>query len=257
MSVYTTEIASSTLASDNPVHQRLYFAYVAAQGYIRGDLFEIGCGEGRGVELLAPKASSYTAIDKIQSVIDKLKAQHPAYKFIQGNIPPISEIADNSFDSIVSFQVIEHINKDKEYLKEIFRILKPGGKALLTTPNIKLSLSRNPWHEREYTATQLENIAKEIFPIVEMKGIHGNEKVMKYHDQNRKSVQKYTRWDIFNLQHRLPASFLKLPYDILNRMNRTRLQKTDTSLVSQIHHSDFFVNDNADESLDLFLIVAK
>ena len=74
MSVYTTEIASATLPSDNPVHQRLLSAYVFAQPYIKGNLLEVGCGEGRGVETLAHLAESYTAIDKIDAVINTLKA---------------------------------------------------------------------------------------------------------------------------------------------------------------------------------------
>ncbi len=256
MSVYTTEIASATIPSDNPVHQRLYSAYVFAQPYIKGNLFEVGCGEGRGVELLAPLATSYTAIDKIQGVIDLLKGKYPKYDFRQAHIPPFRGFDDNSFDVVVSFQVIEHIKDDIQYLKEINRVLKPGGIALITTPNIKNSLSRNPWHEREYTAEGLTKIAEDIFRVVDMKGITGNEKVLQYHEENRKSVNKVMRWDIFNLQHRLPASWLRVPYDILNRRNRNKLMDS-TSLAAQIRHEDFFVTNEGDEALDLFLIVSK
>ena len=49
MSVYTTEIASETITSDNPIHQRLLKAYVVAAEMVRGNLLEVGCGEGRGV----------------------------------------------------------------------------------------------------------------------------------------------------------------------------------------------------------------
>ena len=73
MSVYTTEIASSEIPSDNPIHQRLLSAYQFAKPYVKGKLLELGCGEGRGVELLAPLAESYLGIDKIESVINRLK----------------------------------------------------------------------------------------------------------------------------------------------------------------------------------------
>ena len=72
------------------------------------------------------------------------------------NIPPLNGLDDNSFDSIVSFQVIEHIQDDMLFLKEIHRVLKPGGIALLTTPNRRMSLSRNPWHIREYLSDELK-----------------------------------------------------------------------------------------------------
>ena len=52
MATYTTEIATAKLISANPIHQRLLKAYIAAQPWISGNLLEIGCGEGRGVEEL-------------------------------------------------------------------------------------------------------------------------------------------------------------------------------------------------------------
>ncbi|UII33385.1 methyltransferase domain-containing protein [Fulvivirga ulvae] len=257
MSVYTTEIASDKIASDNPIHQRLLKAYYLAEDFVKGDLLEIGCGEGRGISLLKDKSTSYTAIDKIASVLEALKEKYNDVTFIQDNIPPFGKVESNSYDVIISFQVIEHIKKDRQFLEEIYRVLKPGGKALLTTPNIKMTLTRNPWHIREYTADQLESLAKEIFPKVEMKGVSGNEKVMEYYEMNKKSVRKITRFDIFNLQYRLPASLLRIPYDLLNRMNRNKLKDSNDSLVNDIHHSDYLLSDDADKALDLFLIVEK
>ena len=257
MSVYTTEIASDKITSDNPIHQRLLQAYYLAKDYIQGDVLEIGCGEGRGLALLAPNATSYTALDKIGEVIERLGKQYPNVKFIQTNIPPLKDLKDNSFDVVISFQVIEHIKKDRVYLKEIHRVLKPGGKAIITTPNIKKTLSRNPWHIREYTADQLKNLASQFFDHVEMKGVAGNEKVMEYYEMNKKSVQKITRYDILNFQYLLPRFALKIPYEILNRMNRNKLQTTDNELVKSIKNTDYVLSDDADNSLDLFCIMTK
>jgi 2-polyprenyl-3-methyl-5-hydroxy-6-metoxy-1,4-benzoquinol methylase len=256
-SVYTTEITSESIPSDNPIHQRLLKAYVVAAELVKGDLLEVGCGEGRGIDWLLPKIKSYSAIDKIASVIETLKAKYPAGKFYSGNIPPFSVFEDNSFDSIISFQVIEHIEDDALFLKEIYRVLKPGGMAYLTTPNRPLSLSRNPWHIREYTAQELTDLAKQFFGNVTMNGITGNEKVMQYYERNKKSVAKLMRWDIFDLQHKLPPSILRVPYEFMNRLNRNKLKDTSDELVMSIKHEDYLLSDSGATSLDLFLIVSK
>lgn len=257
MATYTTEIASDKLVSDNPIHQRLLKAYYLAMPFIKGDLLELGCGEGRGVELLSPLSDSYLALDKIDEVIQKLRGQYPDIDFRQAVFPPFSDLADESFDSIVSFQVIEHVKPDGEFLKEIERVLRPGGVAILTTPNIKKTLTRNPWHIREYTATELTDLAKKYFAKVEMKGVGGNEKVWAYYEENKKSVRKITRFDVFNLQYRLPAALLRVPYDMLNRMNRNKLNSANNSLVSEITHEDYLLTEKAEEALDLFLILRK
>lgn len=255
--VFTTEITSERIPSDNPIHQRLLKAYVLARDFVQGEVLEVGCGEGRGIELIIDRAKNYTAIDKIETVIDQLRKKYPAGKFISGNIPPLSQFDDNSFDRIFSFQVIEHIENDHLFLAEINRILKSGGTALITTPNRPRSLSRNPWHIREYTAVELTDLAKKYFTDVEMKGITGNAKIWQYYERNKKSVDRIMRFDVFDLQHILPASILRLPYELLNRLNRNRLKDTDDQLVMSITHEDYLLTDDANNALDLFLIARK
>ena len=166
MTTYTTEIASDKLISDNPIHQRLLKAYIAAKPLVKGDLLEVGCGEGRGVEVLLGQVDSYHGLDKIPEVIENLKRRFPQASFEQAVIPPISAIASDQFDTVVSFQVIEHIENDRLFLQEIYRVLKPGGKAIISTPNIRQTLSRNPWHIREYTGEQLRTLCDDVFDDV-------------------------------------------------------------------------------------------
>lgn len=256
MAVYTTEIASDRIPSDNPIHQRLLQAYYEAIPYISGHVLELGVGEGRGVELLAPEAASFLGLDKIEEVIQNLRNRFPDYQFESSVFPPV-RLPDNSFDTVVSFQVIEHIRDDKLYLEEIYRILKPGGKALLSTPNRLMSLSRNPWHIREYTAQELEDLANVYFDEVSMCGIAGNKKVMQYHEQNRESVNRIMRFDVLKLQHRLPATLLRIPYDLMNRLNRNALKKEADELVLSINHDDYSLAKKSDQNLDLFCILGK
>lgn len=253
--IYTTEITSAAISSDNPLHQRLLAPYREAASRVRGRLLEVGCGEGRGIDLLLPAIENYTAIDKIQGAVEALRQRYPQGNFVAAHLPPLP-FADCSFDSIVTFQVIEHIEADVFFLRELYRVLKPGGVLLLTTPNRKLSLSRNPWHIREYEAHELLTLAQAVFPYAEMKGIAGNDRVMAYHEENRNAVRRIMRWDFLDLQHRLPAGLLKIPYELLNRWNRNNLYQR-TAAAQEISSDDYFVASNADSALDLFLMATR
>ncbi len=257
MSIFRSEVSSVELVADNPVHQRQLRAYIEAKNYVHGDLLEVGCGEGRGIDTLAEHISSYTAIDKTTYVQEVIKQKYPKAVFYNIHIPPFEGISDNSFDSIVSFQVIEHIKDDLAYLKEIYRVLKPGGVALISTPNIKKTLTRNPWHIREYTAEELKALVSKVFANVEFKGIDGSARFYSYHNENKKSVAKYKRFDVFNLENKLPLWLYQIPYDILNRFNRNKLKSQNEGLVAEIDINDFFLSNKVDEVLDFFVVLHK
>lgn len=257
MAISTTEITSGNIASDNPIHQRLLFAYVKAADYVHGDVLDIGCGEGRGMDMLVEKSGTFTAIDKIREVLDANKAKHPEIEIIQANIPPFPGIEDNSKDVAVSFQVIEHIEDDEFFVSEIQRVLKPGGRAVISTPNLLMSLTRNPWHVREYTPKQYKELMERYFSKVEVFGVYGNQRVTDYYELNKASVQKYKRLDIFNLEQLLPRSVLAIPYDILNRMNRDKMKSNNDSLVMDINVDDYHLAPADDHCYDLFCVCEK
>ncbi len=255
--IQTSEITSQSIASDNVVHNRLLYGYFAAKDYINGNLLDIGCGEGRGVEHLSQYASSYTGIDKNLHAINKLKEQYPKHHFFNGNVPPLDLFEDNSFDTVVTLHVLEHIQDDVLYIDEIYRVLKPGGQLIVSTPNIKMSLARNPWHVREYTKEQLETLLKSNFSSINKLGLFGNKKVMEYHEKNRRSVNKIMKFDIFNLQYKLPASWLQKPYEYLNRRNRNKLYDSNDSLVNEVGLNDFYLDNVNDQCFELYYIAKK
>jgi SAM-dependent methyltransferase len=257
MSYATTEIASKEILSDNPVHQRLYFPYEEAAKVITGKVLELGCGWGRGVEKLIAACDHFTGLDKNTELIKALQEKHPTHYFNTVNLPFLNEFEDNSFDYIVTFQVIEHIQDDHKFLKEAHRVLKPGGKIFLTTVNRVYSLSRNPWHIREYNTQELKSLMEKYFPTVETKGVGGNDKVWAYYEENKASVNKIMKWDFLDLQHRLPGWMLQVPYEILNRFNRNKLLDGTGGLAAEINWDDHYLSDEPEKCIDFFFVGTK
>ena len=253
----TAERSSHLDPSENVIYQRHLIAYKEAAKLISGTVLELGSGEGYGIMELACNSDHYIAVDKYNTEIsDELKIANNI-TFMQMEVPPLYEIEDNSVDFVVTFQVIEHIKDDKMFLQEIYRVLKPGGKVILTTPNSLMSLTRNPWHTREYTPEQMGEVLKNSFNDYELKGVFGNDKVMDYYNKNKESVRKITRFDIFNLQYWLPRWLLQIPYDILNRFNRRSLQDANEGIVNSLVYSDYSISATNTKCLDHFCIATK
>jgi len=253
----TAERSSHLDPSENVIYQRHLIAYKEAAKLVSGTVLEVGSGEGYGTTELAPKSDHYIAVDKYNTEIsDELKKENNI-TFIQAEVPPLNGIADNSVDFVVTFQVIEHIKNDKMFLQEIHRVLKPGGKMILTTPNSMMSLTRNPWHTREYTPEQMGEVLKSSFDNYDLKGVFGNDKVMDYYNKNKESVLKITRFDILNFQYWLPRWLLQIPYDILNRFNRHSLQDANKGIVNSLVYTDYSISASNAECLDHFCIATK
>ena len=241
-------------ASDNFVFQRSLLAYHAAAQRIAGDVLEIGTGAGYGIEVVAPHARRFVTLDKHVPAPELLA--RPDVEFRQAVVPPL-KFPDESFDCVISFQVIEHIRDDRRFVDEIHRVLRPGGRLIVTTPNAPMSLTRNPWHVREYSAAELRQLLGSVFSQVEALGVFGNDRVAEYYEKNRRGVERVTRFDVLDLQHRLPRWMLQIPYDLLNRLNRRRLLRENSDLTVSIRMDDYRIAPVADGCYDLFFVAVK
>lgn len=251
----TTAERVSCEPSDNFVFQRSRLAYHYAAERIEGSVLEIGTGSGYGIEIIAPHATEFVTMDKFLPSMECGELPHNV-RMVRAVAPKLP-FADSSFDCVISFQVIEHIKDDVEFVAEIYRVLRPGGKAIISTPNRAMSITRNPWHVREYLPEEFTALLSTRFETIEARGVAGNEVVMEYYNKNREAVQRITRFDILDLQHRLPCWMLRIPYDILNRLNRRRLLADNQNLTSSISMSDYRVTDLASHPFDLIYTVQK
>lgn len=140
---------------------------------------DVGCGTGYNTEKIRKKTSRILGLDVKNLVKNKYKN---SFKFVLGDARKMS-FAANSFDLITCWDVIEHIKEDDQLLKEIYRVLKPGGIVFLSTPNrqrlsnLILSIFKKieyPYflgtnedigdviHFREYTIVELSMLCQKI-----------------------------------------------------------------------------------------------
>lgn len=106
----------------------------------KGDkILDIGCGNARDIVYIVEKGAEVTGIDISEGMIVEAKKDLEVlgYKNITLEVGDATNLdyADNQFDKVLCSEVIEHIPNADKALDEICRILKPGGKLVLSTPN--------------------------------------------------------------------------------------------------------------------------
>ncbi|MDT0557358.1 class I SAM-dependent methyltransferase [Ichthyenterobacterium sp. W332] len=83
-----------------------------------------------------------------------------------------STLKDETFDAVACIEVIEHVEQDDVFVKNISKVIKPNGWAYFTTPNgdyIKNEgPNKNPDHVRHYTKMELTTLLEKYFDTVEV-----------------------------------------------------------------------------------------
>ena len=79
-----------------------------------------------------------------------------------------SGLPSESFDLAVSVEVLEHVQDDEKFVSEVCRVLKPGGRFIMTTPNGDFVENKNPDHKRHYKRQQLNGLLEKYFTNVEV-----------------------------------------------------------------------------------------
>lgn len=101
-------------------------------GSNRGTLLDIGCGYGFFLELARKRGWSIYGIDPCAHA--RAYAASKAIEVDSGDLF-VRAYNDNMFDIVTLFYVLEHLSDPLRYLKEIIRILKPGGLVLIRVPH--------------------------------------------------------------------------------------------------------------------------
>lgn len=92
-----------------------------------GELLDVGCGEKPYEDLIGPHVTRYVGFDHPAT-------QHSREKVDVWGSADRLPFEDDSFDTVVTFQVLEHVEEPSAMVGEAFRVLRPGGLFIVTTP---------------------------------------------------------------------------------------------------------------------------
>jgi SAM-dependent methyltransferase len=124
--------------------------------HIEGRVLDLGAGSAKYKEIISQKASEYRSCDAVKNkniddVCDVLNLHYP----------------EESFDTVISTQVMEHVNNPFLMASQIGKILKVGGKVILTAPFL-IPLHSGPDDYFRFTKNGLSEIFKQSgFAIIE------------------------------------------------------------------------------------------
>ena len=139
------------------------------------DVVDMACGEGYGSGVLATRATHVTGVDANPDAFEHARARYgsPGVEFVRDLVDSYSEPCD----AVVFLQTIEHVEDDAGVLRHFKSMLRPGGVAYVSTPNL-LTLappgaekSDNPWHLREYRPEEFRALCESVFDRVEVLGL--------------------------------------------------------------------------------------
>lgn len=129
---------------------------------LHGRLLDVGCGSKPYQELFS-SASEYVGLEIDTPVKRGAKC---ADFFYDGNIFPFDAM---SYDGVICNQVLEHAFNPDQFLREIARVLKPGGDLLLTVPFI-WDEHEQPWDYARYSSFGLRNLLERNgFDVIEQR----------------------------------------------------------------------------------------
>jgi ubiquinone/menaquinone biosynthesis C-methylase UbiE len=223
----------------NYLYQESLARYFFAMKYVKKnfDVIDVGCGTGYGSNLLSTKAR-VIGVDINKEAIEYAKKNYGYdIKFYVGDVNSL-QFQDETFDMACSFEVIEHLKRPRQYLREVKRVLKEKGVFILSTPNKERfrvkGESNSKYHFKEYNQVGLDRLLKVYFNGVELYGQKKNKKSREAFTEfmSAQNVrQGFVNRDIFGLRKMVPRNIKEYIWRnvglLFGNRNQTRLTYKD------------------------------
>jgi SAM-dependent methyltransferase len=161
---------------DSDLWNEHYARYAFATRFCKdARVLDAGCGTGYGSHALSGDARNVVGIDLSDDAIRHAADHYPAVnqRWLTGSCTQLP-FADATFDTVVAFEVIEHLHDWPKLLLESRRVLKDAGVFVVSTPNkivyaeTREGAGPNPFHEHEFEYTEFRAALTAFFPHVEI-----------------------------------------------------------------------------------------
>jgi ubiquinone/menaquinone biosynthesis C-methylase UbiE len=150
--------------------KRYEFALAWCEGR---EVLDAACGAGYGSALLATGGRRVLGVDLSEEAIVYARQRYRAANLEFAAMDVLAlDLADASFDAVVAFETIEHVDDRERYLAEVRRVLRPDGVYLVSTPQVTRTTESpaNPFHRVEYSRRDFEALLGRYFGSVELYG---------------------------------------------------------------------------------------
>ena len=189
---------------ENMIAEELSRLDFAQPHFVGKSVLDAGCGSGHGTAYVADHGARWVlGVDVDEGAIRAAAQNHTTGRAVFGAMDCTRlALEDESFDVVVSIELIEHLAQTEPYLSEVCRVLKPRGNYFMSTPNQRVSSSsdgRVSWtfHEREFALDELTELLETYFEEVEVWG-----SFVPVYEQH--PIRKLTKSPLSQIKHYLP-----------------------------------------------------